>query len=204
MVDGRVVTVSKAPKCLLLKATMPEIKVIAAGTWSSLFGKEEMTVEDLTSINNNKLSPDNASSNKQQPSQPHPLDSLASSLAQSSTSSSYAGVAGAGAGAQMLTMSFIPVISPVLSACHAAEVMARRTQRFNGGSLTLLEAWAAPKYNDVGPPGIQGQGKPYVTDKWLAVGNSGHAIRPRSPGQPEVTIVTVKVGRQADRHQSID
>ena len=162
---------------------MPEIKVVAAGTWSSLFGKEEMTVEDLTS---NKQSPDTLS-NKQ-----HPLDSLANSLAQSSTSSSAGGM---GAQAQMLTMSFIPVISPVLSACHAAEVMARRTQRFTGGSLTLLDAWAAPKYNDVGPAGIQGQGKPFVTDKWLAVGNSGHAIRPRSPGQPDVTIVTVKVGR---------
>ena len=59
-----------------------------------------------------------------------------------------------------------------------------------------MDAWAAPKYNDVGPAGVRGEGKPFVTEKWLATGNSGHSMRPRSPGQPEVTMVTVKVTQQ--------
>ena len=134
-------TVIKAPKRLLLKAMMPDVKVVAAGTWSSVFGKEDLTLEDVSGHKH------------QQPSLNHPLDSQGNSLAQSSTSSIdtalYPGGpgmgmgmgmgpevgmgmgSGSGAGSQALVMPFIPVISPVLSACHAAEVMGRRAQRFN-------------------------------------------------------------------------
>ena len=167
VVDGRVITAVKAQKQLLLRPTMPPSRVKAATTLARVkmgFLRDDESVSSHGS-------------------------SLGGGLGGPGGPGGSVELHGSGA-----QLSFIPVVSPVLSASHASEVMARRAVNFVEGSLTLLDAWAAPKVTDSGRAGILGGGKPltFVSEKWMSIGNSGTSQRPRSPGQPDVIMVRVR------------
>ena len=168
IVDGRAITAVKAAKHLLLRASMPPSRVKAATTLARM--KMELLLRDDASVS-----------------------SEGSSVVGGGGGGGGGGGPGSvelhGAGAQL---SFIPVVSPVVSASHASEVMARRAHNFSEGSLTLLDAWAAPRVKDHGRAGVLGGGKPFVSEKWMSIGNSGTSQRPRSPGQPDVIMVRVR------------
>ena len=187
LVDGRLVTAAKAQKQWLLKPSMPPSRVVAAGTQASISRKMGLhaVAGAGTGAGTGRVGfhPDGSASSTSEDGHDH------------GHGHGHDHGHGHGHGPDengQNHLAFIPVVSPVLSALHASDVMARRDAKFTVGSLALLDEWAIPRGRETGVQGILG-GNLLVTDKWLAVGNSGNTHqRPRSPGQPDVVMVRVQ------------